>query len=82
MSRDSQGNPSQPHCIMVNFLRVDRVSACVLCSLCRKNLGIASADAAGLKELTQSLSGKEAPSKCPLAGWDGPSESLRGWEMP
>ena len=53
-----------------------------MCSLCRKNLGIASAGAAGLKELTQSLSGKEGLSKCPLAGWDGPSESLRGWEMP
>ena len=36
-----------------------------MCSLCRKDLGIA---AAGLKE---------APSKCPLAGWDGPSESLK-----
>ena len=40
-----------------------------MCSLCRKDLGIASAGAAGLKE---------APSKCPLAGWDGPSESLKG----
>ena len=40
-----------------------------MCSLRRKNLGIASAGASGLKE-------------CPLAGWDGPSESLRGWEMP
>ena len=30
-----------------------------MCSLCRKNLGIASAGAAGLKELTQSFPGKE-----------------------
>ena len=28
-----------------------------VCSLCRKNLGIASVGAAGLKELTQSLNG-------------------------
>ena len=40
MSRDSHGNPCQPHCVFV-----------------WKNLGIASACAAGLKELTQSLNG-------------------------
>ena len=32
-----------------------------VCSLCRKNLGIASAGAAGLKEFTQSLNGWEVP---------------------
>ena len=33
----------------------------VVCSLCGKNLGIASAGAAGLKELTQSFSGQGKP---------------------
>ena len=59
MSRDSHGNPSQPHCVSVSWL----IFTCMyteflfVCSLCRKNLGIASAGAAGLKELTQSLNG-------------------------
>ena len=33
----------------------------IVCSLCRKNLGKASAGAAGLKEFTQSLNGWEVP---------------------
>ena len=72
MSRDSHGNPSQPHYVFASW----PVSMCrrsTYLNLCRKNLGIASV---GLKELTQSLNGWEVPSKCPLAGWDGPSESL------
>ena len=52
MSRDSHGNPSQPHCAYVSWC---------LCIMCRKNLGIASAGAAGLKEFTQSLNGWEVP---------------------
>ena len=62
MSRDSQGNPSQPHCASVSWL-VFFVYTDILtvCSLCRKKLGIASAGAAGLKEFTQSLNGWEVP---------------------
>ena len=65
MSRDSQGNPSQPHCASVSWLVF--FFSCIgtdilfVCSLCRKNLGIASAGAAGLKEFTQSLNGWEVP---------------------
>ena len=55
MSRDSQGNPSQPHCVSVSWLiHMCRPEYLPVCSLCRKNLGIASAGAAGPKELTQS----------------------------
>ena len=62
MSRDSQGNPSQPHCASVSWL-VFFVYTDILfvCSLCRKNLGIASAGAARLKEFKQSLNGLEVP---------------------
>ena len=57
MSRDSQGNPSQPHCVSVSWL----IFRCIQSScLCRKNLGIASAGAAGLGgTLKVPFSGKE-----------------------
>ena len=68
MSRDSQGNPSQPHCASVTwlvffffFFSCIGTEILFVCSLCRKNLGIASAGAAGLKEFTQSLNGWEVP---------------------
>ena len=64
MSRDSHGNPFQPHCASVSwlvfFVYRYRYPVCMY-SLCRKNLGIASAGAAGLKEFTQSLNGWEVP---------------------
>ena len=44
-------------CIMVTFFVY--TDFLFVCSLCRKNLGIASAGAAGLKEFTQSLNGWE-----------------------
>ena len=64
MSRDSHGNPSQPHCASVSwlvFFSCLGTDILFVCSLCRKNLGIASAGAAGLKEFTQSLNGWEVP---------------------
>ena len=62
MSRDSQGNPYQPHCVSVSWLIfMCRPEYLLVCSLCRKNLGIASAGAAGLKELTQSFSRRGKP---------------------
>ena len=62
MSRDSQGNPSQPHCVSVSWLIfMCRPEYLLVCSLCRKNLGLASAGAAGLKELTQSFSRQGKP---------------------
>ena len=58
MSRDSHGNPSQPHCASVSWLVLFVYKDILfVCSLCRKKLGIASAGAAGLKEFTQSLNG-------------------------
>ena len=48
-------------CIMVSFFSCIGTDILFVCSLCRKNLGIASAGAAGLKEFTQSLNGWEVP---------------------
>ena len=62
MSGDSQGNPSQPHCVSVSWLNfICRPEYLLVCSLCWKNLGIASAGAAGLKELAQSFSRQGKP---------------------
>ena len=65
MSRDSHGNPSQPHCVPVSWLVFFVYTDFLfVCSLCRKNLGIASAGAAGaagLNKFTQSLNGWEEP---------------------
>ena len=41
MSRDSQGNPFQPHCVPVSWLIfMCRPEYLLVCSLCRKNLGL------------------------------------------
>ena len=48
-------------CVSVSWLVFLCIDFLFVCSLCRKNLGIASAGAAGLKEFTQSLNGWEVP---------------------
>ena len=62
MSRDSHGNPSQPHCVSVTWLFFFVYTDFLfVCNLSRKNLGIASADAAGLNKFTQSFSRQGKP---------------------
>ena len=40
MSRDSHGNPSQPHCVSVSWLIfICRPEYLLVCSLCRKKFG-------------------------------------------
>ena len=57
MLMDSQGYPSQPSYVYVMWLFLTCRQRVLVCSLCRKNLGIASAGTAGLKELVPAHSG-------------------------